>query len=52
MTIEMVNEILTGTFTNASDREYWENKKAELERKANNARENAEYFKTMAVYDR
>ena len=52
MTIEMINEILTGTFNNEADKEYWINKKAELERKTRNAKENEKYFKKMVVYNR
>lgn len=52
MSVEQVNEILSGTFENEEDRIYWENKKAEIIRKNRNAAENSKYFKLNAVYDR
>lgn len=52
MTVQQINEILQGTFTDEADRQYWENKKAELIRKEANAQNNKEYYKRNAVYNR
>lgn len=52
MTIEAIKEILTGTFTSEEDRNYWERKLAEAERKERSARANERYFNKMSVYDR
>lgn len=52
MTAADVRTILAGRFDDEADRQYWESKLAELEAKEARAKENAEYFKTMAVYDR
>ena len=49
MTIEQVKEILTGKFELESDREYWVNKLAELERKAETIKNNERYF---AAYEK
>ena len=47
-----IKEILKGTFTDESDRQYWVEKLAEVERKEANAKENEKYFKKMRKYDR
>ena len=47
-----IKEILKGTFTDESDRQYWVKKLAEVERKEANAKENEKYFKKMRRYDR
>ena len=47
-----IKEILKGTFTDESDRQYWVKKLAEVERKEQTAIENAKYFKKMRKYDR
>ena len=47
-----IKEILKGTFTDESDRQYWVKKLAEIERKEANAKENKKYFKAMRRYDR
>lgn len=47
-----IKEILKGTFTDESDRQYWVKKLAEVERKEANAKENEKYFKAMRRYDR
>lgn len=52
MTVQQINEILQGTFTNETDRQYWENKRAELLRKEANANSNKEYYRRNAVYNR
>lgn len=52
MSIAQVQEILKGNFTDKADREYWEMKLKELQRKEANNTENAKYFKKLAVYDR
>lgn len=52
MTVQQINEILQGTFTDEADRQYWENKKAELIRKEANAQSNKEYYRNNAVYNR
>ena len=52
MTVKQVEQILEGRFADEADRQYWEEKLAELKAKEARAQENAEYFKTMAVYDR
>ena len=52
MTIEQVKEILKGNFENPDDKIYWQNKLAELERKAENARENEKFYKKNAKYNR
>ena len=52
MSIAEVKEILCGEFTSESDRQYWIDKLAELERKEINAKENEKYFKAMAKYAR
>jgi hypothetical protein len=52
MTAVEIKEILKGTFTDESDRQYWVKKLAEVERKEANAKENEEYFKVMKKYDR
>ena len=43
---------LTGNFADPADKEYWESKLAELERKEANAKENERYFRANKVYDR
>ena len=40
MTINKVKEILNGTFADHADREYWERKLSDMERKAATAAEN------------
>ena len=52
MTINKVKEILNGTFADHADREYWERKLSDMERKAATAAENDKYFKAMAKCDR
>lgn len=52
MTSIEIREILKGTFETESDRQYWVDKLAEVERKENNAKETQKYLKTMKVYDR
>ena len=52
MTSIEIKEILNGTFTDDSDRQYWIKKLAEVERKEQNAAESAKYFKKMRKYDR
>ncbi len=52
MTSIEIKEILSGAFTDESDRQYWVKKLAEVERKEQNAAENAKYFKKMRKYDR
>ena len=52
MTAVEIKEILKGTFTDESDRQYWVKKLAEVERKEANAKENEKYFKKMRKYDR
>ena len=52
MTSIEIKEILNGTFTDESDRQYWVKKLAEVERKEQTAIENAKYFKKMKKYDR
>lgn len=52
MTAEAIREILKGRFESESDRKYWENKLAEMERKERNAKENEKYFREMAKYNR
>lgn len=52
MTAVEIKEILKGTFTDESDRQYWVNKLAEVERKEANTKENEKYFKKMRKYDR
>lgn len=52
MTAVEIKEILKGTFTDESDRQYWVKKLTEVERKEANAKENEEYFKVMKKYDR
>lgn len=47
-----IKEILKGTFTDESDRQYWIKKLAEVERKEANAKENEKYFKVMKKYAR
>lgn len=52
MTAVEIKEILKGTFTDESDKQYWVKKLAEVERKEANAKENEKYFKKMGKYDR
>jgi hypothetical protein len=52
MTSIEIKEILTGTFADESDRQYWIEKLAEVERKETNAKENEKYFKAMRKYAR
>lgn len=52
MTIQQINEILQGTFTDEADRQYWENKREELLRKEANAKNNEKYFIKNAAYNR
>ena len=52
MTSIEIKEILNGTFTDDGDRQYWIKTLAEVERKEQNAAENAKYFKKMRKYDR
>lgn len=52
MTSIEIKEILNGNFENESDRIYWIEKLKEVERKEQNAIENEDYLKAMAVYDR
>lgn len=52
MTSIEIKEILNGTFTDDSDRQYWIKKLAEVERKEQNAAENEKYFKKMRKCDR
>jgi hypothetical protein len=52
MTVTQIDEILNGRFENEEDRIYWENKKAEIIRKEENATENKKFYKENKVYDR
>lgn len=52
MTIQQIETILNGRFVVAADKQYWEDRLAEMKRKEQNARENAEYFRKMKRYDR
>ena len=52
MTISEIKEILTGTFNDEADRQYWIDKLAEIERKEANSKENEKYFSSMAKYAR
>lgn len=52
MTIAQVKNILTGNFADPADREYWESKLEELERKEASAKENERYFRINKVYER
>ena len=52
MTAVEIKEILKGTFTDESDRQYWVKKLAEAEHKEANAKENEKYFEAMRRYDR
>lgn len=52
MTIQQIEAILKGKFVMAADKQYWESRLAELKRKEQTAKENAEYFRKMKRYDR
>lgn len=52
MTISEVREILTGTFCDEADRQYWLEKLHEMEQKEKTAAENARYYRKMKKYDR
>ena len=52
MTINEVREILTGTFYDEADRQYWVDKLHEMEQKEKTAAENARYYRKMKKYDR
>lgn len=52
MTIKQIETILQGRFSDEADRLYWEKRLAELKRKEETAKENAEYFRKMRRYDR
>ena len=52
MTLEQVNAILTGHFEDERDRQYWVEKKKELEQKARTNAENERYYAQNRVYDR
>ena len=52
MTIEQVRNILKGNFQSAADRQYWESKLADMERKARTAEQNNIYRSENIVYDR
>lgn len=52
MTTSEIKDILSHPFRDQKDREYWEKKLEEAERKEETARNNEEYFQVMAVYDR
>ena len=52
MTTSEVKEILTGTFSDEADRQYWLDKLSEMERNEANIRENEKYYKEMARYAR
>lgn len=52
MTTSEIKNILSGNFSDKSDREYWEKKLAEAERKERNAKENETYLRKMSKYDR
>ena len=52
MTIEQIDDILAGTFENEADRNYWIKKREELIAKEERAKNNAEYFRKNAKYDR
>jgi hypothetical protein len=52
MSIAEVKEILCGAFNSDSDRQYWQDKLTELERKEANNKENDKYYKSMAKYAR
>jgi len=52
MTLDMVNAILTGHFEDENDRQYWLEKKKELEQKERNIAENEKYYAQNRVYDR
>ena len=52
MTRSEVAEIASGVFENETDRQYWIDKLAEIERKEANSKENEKYFSSMAKYAR
>ena len=52
MTTVEIKEILKGTFADESDRQYWVEKLAEVERKEANEKENQKYFRVMRRYER
>ena len=52
MTTSEIKNILSGNFSDKADREYWEKKLAEAERKERNAKENETYLRKMSKYDR
>lgn len=52
MTIQEVKEILKGNFADPKDREYWQRKLKELEQKERTAKDNEEYYRKMARYNR
>lgn len=52
MTANQIKEILKGNFADAEDREYWEKRLKETERKEKSAKENEKYLLKMKVYDR
>ena len=52
MTLDMVNAILTGKFDNENDRQYWLDKKKELEQKEKTNKENERFYAQNRVYDR
>lgn len=52
MTIQQVETILQGKFSDPADRLYWEKRLEEMKQKEQTAKENAEYFRKMKRYDR
>ena len=52
MTIKQIENVLKGKFIMAEDKQYWENRLAELKQKEQTAKENEKYFRKMKVYDR
>jgi len=52
MTLAEVNDILSGQFYDPAYREYWEQKRDELEQKERRAKENGKYFSEMYKYSR
>lgn len=52
MTIQQVEAILEGKFSEAADRMYWEKRLEDLKRKEQTAKANEDYFRKMKRYDR
>ena len=50
--IAKVDKILTGNFSSKSDKEYWINKKTELENKRAAYENNLKYYKKNKKWDR